>query len=67
MIFKKLPHLVFKNNYICQKSHVLLILYKLKKVSMTRKYHNHTLQTNPWYHKEEPQDPNAVTSHKEDN
>ena len=25
-----------------------------KIVSMIRKYHNHKLQTNPWYHEEEP-------------
>ena len=29
-----------------------LIMYKF---SMTRKYHNHTLQTNPWHREAEPQ------------
>ena len=26
---------------------------------MTRKYHNHTLQTNPGHHEEEPQNTNT--------
>ena len=30
-----------------------------KKVIMFRKYHNHTLQTKPWRHKEEPQNINS--------
>ena len=32
-----------------------------KQVSMIRKYHNHTLQTNPWRCEEEPQ---INTNHK---
>ena len=27
--------------------------------SMTRKYHNHTLQINPWHHEEETQNTNS--------
>ena len=34
----------------------------LKKVSMIRKYHSLTLQTNPWHHEEEPQQ--NTNSHK---
>ena len=35
------------------------IWYYLKKqVSMNRKYHNHTLQTNTWYREEEQQNTN---------
>ena len=33
-----------------------------KKMSMTRKYHNHTLQTNPCHQKEEPQNTNSHMS-----
>ena len=32
---------------------------KLQKVSMMRIYHNHTLQTNPWWREEEPQNTNS--------
>ena len=30
-----------------------------KNVSMIRKYHNYTLQTNPWHREEEPQNTNG--------
>ena len=33
-------------------------LLKVQKVSMTRKFHNHTLQTNPWHREEETQNTN---------
>ena len=33
----------------------LQYLSEKKQVSMIRKYHNHTLQTNPRHHEEEPQ------------
>ena len=48
-----------KNNKIC---YILIeqdgVLVK-KKVSMIRKYHNHTLQTNPRHCEEEPQNINS--------
>ena len=31
-----------------------------KQVSMIRKYHNHTLQTNPWYQEEELQNTKSL-------
>ena len=34
---------------------VFVIGEVLKKSTMTRKYHYHTLQTNPWHREEEPQ------------
>ena len=34
-------------------------------MSIIRKYHNHTLQTNPQYHEEEPQNI-TVSKHQED-
>ena len=33
----------------------ITINIKHKQVCMTRKCHNHTLQTNPWHHEEETQ------------
>ena len=33
-----------------------LVCYLLKKVSMIKKYHNHTLQTNQWQREEKPHD-----------
>ena len=29
-------------------------------MSLTRKYHNHTLKTNPWHHDEEKQNINSI-------
>ena len=34
---------------------LILTVWCLQKVSMIRKYHNHTMQTNPWHCEEEPQ------------
>ena len=31
----------------------------IEKVSLIRKYHNQTLQTNPWYREEEPLNTNS--------
>ena len=42
-------------------------IQELKKVSMIKKYHNHTLQTNPWHREEEPQNmySNNISSSRE--
>ena len=36
----------------------------IKQVSIIKKYHNHTLQTNPWHREEEPHV--TITRHQED-
>ena len=38
--------------------HMVFDIISKKQVSMNRKHHNHTLQTNTWYHVEERQNTN---------
>ena len=39
--------------------YILFDIISKKQVSMNRKYHNHTLQTNTWYHEKERQNTNS--------
>ena len=41
------------------KGQTAMIVDKKKLVNMTRKYHNHTLQANPWHHVEKTQNTNS--------
>ena len=39
--------------------YMVFVIISKKQVSMNRKYHNHTLQTNTWYREEERQNTNS--------